>query len=109
MAKKWNKRRSQKTLRGSDSRIVPLQSEDQSEGEKPGSTGVGKAAGISRDSDRAPPVLSDGASVVTRLDRSLVLALELQDQATIVFSSRNPARSLMPMACDLSICGDDSK
>ena len=76
MSKKWNKRRRQTTLRGSDSRIVPQPAEGQSEGEKPGNAGVGKAAGISRDPDRAPPVLSDGTSVLTRLDCSPVLAAE---------------------------------
>ena len=58
------------TLRESDSRIVPLPPEDQSVGDKPGNTGAGKAAGISRDPDRAPTVLSDGTSVITRLDRT---------------------------------------
>jgi RNA-directed DNA polymerase len=58
------------TLRDSDDRIVPLRPEDQSGSDKPGNTGVGKAVGISRDPDRAPPVLRDGPSVLTRLDRT---------------------------------------
>ncbi len=36
----------------------------------PSNIGAGKAAGISRDPDRAPTVLSDGTSVITRLDRT---------------------------------------
>ncbi|MFO7902911.1 MAG: hypothetical protein R6U98_09635, partial [Pirellulaceae bacterium] len=48
----------------------PLQPEGQSGGDKPGNTGVGKAVGISRDPDQALPVLRDGTSVITRLDRT---------------------------------------
>ena len=58
------------TLRESDDRVVPMHSEGQSENDKPGNTGEGKAVGISRDPDLAPPVLSDGNSVITRLDRT---------------------------------------
>ena len=58
------------TFRESDDRIVPLHSEVQSESDKPGNAGVGKAVGISRDPDLAPPVLSDGTSVTIRLDRT---------------------------------------
>ena len=57
------------TLRDSDDRIVPLHPECQSGGDKPSNIGVGKAVGITRDPDRAPTVLSDGPSVLTRLDR----------------------------------------
>ena len=58
------------TLRDSDDRIVPQPPEDQSGGDKPSNIGVGKAVGILRDPDRAPPVLRDGPSVLTRLDRT---------------------------------------
>jgi len=57
------------TLRDSDGRIVPMTLDDQSGRTKSGNTDEGKAARISRDSDRAPTVLSDGDSVLTRLDR----------------------------------------
>ncbi|TWT75732.1 Group II intron-encoded protein LtrA [Planctomycetes bacterium CA13] len=58
------------TFRESDDRIVPLQPEDQSGSDKPSNIGVGKAVGISRDPDQALPVLRDGTSVITRLDRT---------------------------------------
>jgi hypothetical protein len=57
MFKKWNKRREQMTLRGSDDRIVPMPPACQAEGDKPSNIGVGKAVGISRDPDLAPSVL----------------------------------------------------
>lgn len=57
------------THRESDNRIVPLTSEDQSGESKPGNTGAGKTVGILRDRDRTSPVLSDGNSVLNRLDR----------------------------------------
>jgi hypothetical protein len=63
------------TLRESDSRIVPLPPEVQSGGDKPSNIGAGKAAGISRDPDQAPPVLSDGTTVIIRLDRSHTFAV----------------------------------
>ena len=56
------------TLRESDGRIVPLKSGDQSDGMKPSNIGAGKAARPIRDPDRAPTVLRDGPSVITRLD-----------------------------------------
>ena len=56
------------TLRESDGRIIPTKLDYQSSGTKPGHAGVGKAARPLRDPDRAPPVLRDGASVLTRLD-----------------------------------------
>ena len=56
------------TLRESDGRIIPTKLDYQSSGTKPGNAGVGKAARPLRDPDRAPPVLRDGASVLTRLD-----------------------------------------
>jgi RNA-directed DNA polymerase len=58
------------TLRESDDRVVPMPLEIQSGSGKPGNSGGGKAEGISRDPDLAPPVLSDGNSVITRLDRT---------------------------------------
>ena len=57
------------TFRESDGRIIPTKLEYQSSGQKPGNAGVGKAARVSRDSDRAPPVLRDGPAVITRLNR----------------------------------------
>lgn len=69
MPEKWNKRRRQTTLRESDGRIVPKQFEDQSECDKPGNAGVGKAARISRDPDDPPLTLSGETSVLDRLDR----------------------------------------
>jgi RNA-directed DNA polymerase len=57
------------TLRDSDDPVVPQQPEYQSGGDKPSNVGAGKRVGISRDPDRAPTVLSDGNSVLTRLDR----------------------------------------
>jgi len=57
------------TLRESDDRIVPMKLEDQSSRRKSGNTDEGKAVKISRDPDQASTVLSDGDSVLTRLDR----------------------------------------
>ena len=56
------------TFRESDGRIVPLKSGDQSDGMKPSNIGAGKAARPLRDPDRAPSVLRDGSTVLTRLD-----------------------------------------
>ena len=56
------------TLRESDGRIVPLKSGIQSDGMKPSNIGAGKAARPIRDPDRAPSVLRDGITVLTRLD-----------------------------------------
>lgn len=57
------------THRESDDRIVPLPLENQSSESKSGNSDAGKAIKISRDRDRAPSVLSDGSTVITRLDR----------------------------------------
>ena len=57
------------TLRDSDDRIVPKRPEVQLGSDKPGNAGAGKAVKITRDPDRAPTVLSDGTTVLTRLDR----------------------------------------
>lgn len=57
------------TFRESDGRIVPQPAEVQSAGEKPSNIGAGKATRPLHDSDRAPPVLRDGSSVITRLDQ----------------------------------------
>jgi len=54
------------TFRESDGRIVPQPAEDQSAGEKPGNSGPGKAARVSRDPDRTSPVLSDGTAMIRR-------------------------------------------
>jgi RNA-directed DNA polymerase len=56
-------------FRESDDPVVPQQPADQAGGEKPSNIGAGKRVGISRDPDRASTVLSDGPSVLTRLDR----------------------------------------
>lgn len=69
MPDKPNTRGRQTTFRESDGRIVPTKLEYQSSEQKPGNAGVGKAARSTRDPDRAPPVLRDGTSVLTRLDR----------------------------------------
>jgi group II intron reverse transcriptase/maturase len=67
--KEWNKRQQLMTDRESDDRIVPLTAEDQSAGSKSGNTDAEKAIRITRDRDRASPVLRDGTAVLTRLDR----------------------------------------
>jgi len=66
------------TFRESDRSIVPLSptgllKKGQSGNEKPSNIGAGKAEGIFlRDPDQAPPVLSDGTLVITRLARSMI-------------------------------------
>ena len=55
------------TFRESDGRIVPLKSGLQPDDMKPSNIGAGKAARPIRDPDRAPSVLSDGSTVLTRL------------------------------------------
>ena len=72
--------RSQTTLRESDGGIIPMQSECQSECDKPGNAGAGKAAKISRDSDRAPSVLRHGTAVIIRLGRSHAFAMGVLDR-----------------------------
>lgn len=57
------------TYRESDDRIVPLSLEDQSSDSNSGNTDAGKSIRNLRDQDRALPVLRDGSSVITRLDR----------------------------------------
>jgi hypothetical protein len=56
------------TFRESDGRIVPLKSGPQPDGTKPSNIGAGKAVRPIRDPDRAPSVLRDGITVITRLD-----------------------------------------
>ncbi|MEZ6099791.1 MAG: group II intron reverse transcriptase/maturase [Pirellulaceae bacterium] len=63
------KARSANDLGKSDDRIVPLKREDQSRVSKPGNAGAGKAVRPSRETDRTSTVLSDGSSMLTRLDR----------------------------------------
>ena len=60
------------TIRESDGRIVPHPAEFQSAREKSGNADVGKAARVSRDSDRTPSVLRDGDTVINRLIRITV-------------------------------------
>ncbi|TWT95161.1 hypothetical protein Pla100_37460 [Neorhodopirellula pilleata] len=57
------------TFRESDDCVVPKRLEDQSGQSTSGNTESGKAVRISRDPDRAPAVLRDGTTVLTRLDR----------------------------------------
>jgi hypothetical protein len=71
------------TLRDSDDRIVPKLPEVQSGSDKPGNTGAGKAVRISRDPDRASTVLSDGTSVLTRLDRIIAAPMGVQDHVLL--------------------------
>lgn len=56
------------TFRESDGRIVPLKSGTQPDRTKPSNIGAGKAVRPIRDPDRAPSVLRDGITVLTRLD-----------------------------------------
>ena len=73
------------TLRESDCCIVPHKPADQAGLEKPGNAGAGKAARASGDSDRTPPVLRDGYSVLTRLYR-----IALDSTRTTVMDSALP-------------------
>ena len=57
------------TFRESDDRIVPLKLGHQPSESKSGNADAGKAIRTSRDQGGTPPVLSDGTSVLTRLDR----------------------------------------
>jgi group II intron reverse transcriptase/maturase len=70
------RRERQTTFWESDGRIVPQQLEDQSRETKPGNAGEGKATKLTRDPDQAPPVLRDGPSVLTWLDRITTRAEE---------------------------------
>ena len=63
------------TLRESDDRIVPMKLKDQLSRWKSSNIDVGKAVRISRDSDQAPSVLSDGTAVITRLGCSHTFAM----------------------------------
>lgn len=64
----------------SDSRIVPQQPAVQAGGTKLGNSSEGKAAKPSRETDRTPTVLSDGASVLNRLDRITARAEEYPEE-----------------------------
>ena len=79
------------TFRESDGRIVPQQPEDDSGGEKPGNIVAGKAARISRDPDRAPPVLRDGPAMLTRLDRLIMDLRRTTGFGTSIAAWRIPA------------------
>ena len=67
MPDKPNQRGRQMTLRESDGRIVPKPAEVQSVRRKLGNASVGKAARVSRDSDRTSSVHRDGIAVLSRL------------------------------------------
>jgi RNA-directed DNA polymerase len=69
MPDKLNKQGRQTTDRESDGCIVPMKPEIQSGGQKPGNSGVGKAARPSRGPDTATPTPSGGSTVLDRLDR----------------------------------------
>jgi len=75
------RRERQMTFWESDGCIVPLKPADQAGGSKPGNSGAGKAAKPTRETDRTPPVPSDGDSVLNRLDRITTRA-EQQPEAT---------------------------
>ena len=79
------------TFRESDGRIVPLKSGDQSDGMKPSNIGAGKAARISRGSDRASPVLRDGPAMLTRLDRLIMDLRRTTGFGTSIAAWRIPA------------------
>ncbi len=76
MPDKPRQRGRQMTFRESDGRIVPLKSGLQPDGTKPSNIGAGKAIRPVHDPDRAPPVLRDGASVITRLDQIVAVHCE---------------------------------
>ncbi len=63
------------TFRESDDPVVPMKLTDQLSRWKSSNIDVGKAVRISRDSDQAPSVLSDAATVIIRLDRSHTFAM----------------------------------
>ena len=69
MPDKLNRQGRQMTFRESDGCIVLKKPEDQSGGQKPGNSGVGKAARPTRDRDWALSVLRDGITMLTRLFR----------------------------------------
>jgi hypothetical protein len=72
------------TFRESDGRIVPLKSGDQSDGMKPSNIGAGTAIRPMRDPDRAPSVLRDGITVLTRLDH---IHQRAETQPNVVFNN----------------------
>ena len=72
------------TYRESDDRIVPLSLEGQSSDSNSGNTDAGKAIRNLRDQDRALPVLRDGSSVITRLDR---ISHRARSQGDAVFNN----------------------
>jgi len=69
MPDKLKKQERQMILRESDGCIVPQHLAGQARETTPGNSGRGKASKLSRDSDRTPPALSGGDSVINRLDR----------------------------------------
>ena len=81
------------TFRESDRSIVPLSPENQSGGEKPSNIGAGKAKGILRDPDQAPPVLSDGTTVITRLARSMIRTRRISETISVPSAECTPPLS----------------
>ena len=79
---KWQER--QTTLRESDGGIVPQQREDQSRETKLGNASAGKAAKLTRDSDRTSTVLRDGDSMTNRLDR---ITMRAESDAAATFNN----------------------
>ena len=69
MPNKPKQRERQTTFWESDDRIVPLNSEDQSEGTQLGNASGGKAVKLTRGPGRAVSVLRDGDPLLTRRDR----------------------------------------
>lgn len=78
------RRERQRTFWESDGRIVPLKRDDQSRGSKPGNADEGKAAKLTRGPDRAPTVLSDGDSVLTRLN---LITIRAKRERTATFDN----------------------
>jgi hypothetical protein len=89
------------TVRESDGHILPLPPGDQSGSEKPGNAGAGKVARTSRDPDRAPAVLSDGTTVLTRLDGSITVGVGVLSHASLYFALCTPPHCNPTFACDL--------
>jgi len=80
------------TLRESDDRIVPMKLKDQLSRWKSSNIDVGKAVRISRDSDQAPSVLSDGTAVITRLGCSHTFAMGVLERMPSFFAACTPPR-----------------
>jgi RNA-directed DNA polymerase len=78
------RRERQMTFWESDGRIVPIARESQSRASKPGNSGAGKAAKLTRGSDLALPVHRDGTSVITRLN---LITIRAEDDQVAKFDN----------------------